>query len=60
MKTRTSPQWPPFSPSRRANRLTKQEFGAVSGAVIGGVVGSTIGGGTGRTVAIVAAPLPAP
>ena len=33
---------------------TKQEVGAVGGAVIGGVVGSTIGGGTGRTVAIVA------
>lgn len=33
---------------------SKQDVGAVSGAVIGGVVGSTIGGGTGRTVAIVA------
>jgi surface antigen len=33
---------------------TKQQVGAVGGAVVGGVVGSTIGGGTGRTVAIVA------
>ena len=32
---------------------TKQQVGAVGGAVVGGVVGSTIGGGTGRTVAIV-------
>ena len=31
---------------------SKQDVGAVSGAVIGGVVGSTIGGGTGRTVAM--------